>query len=623
MRATVGQYADIASHIAEDIKLLRKAGIRLTFLFDGALPANKHATRLRRYRNYVDRTVTTMANISQINNANRGDSAESGVQYWGDLYLIPPLMLEVCFQTLQQIGCDPIVCEAEADELVAQAAHEYSGYVVSKDSDMHIYPRTGKGYIPLDELTISCQGKKCNVSASVYRPQLLSELLHVKLDMMPIIGVLLGNDYLDYQLVRGPITDWCAEQGFRCKNNMSNWPRFVAEFLRRIVPDNIAADKVIELVTENLKDLMARNGATEAQLGNLETAILESVRQYDPLSPYLPRTPEQATKTKETLDLKRKSRHLTNLAATNEFWTNIFIEDLEKASSWKVSRLLRQYLYTLVLHDRQDDESPRVTEYIREKRHIHTEPVQGLWPQEFAENPTSIIQQDAVTRRKILLQMHFAVNEQVQQRLNQLDANLQPLVLCLRYFIHQTARATDDRLKDYEIVGLLTGCIRSLAPILGKTAKVPELLPRSNPPPLKKRNIHITTQFQTVILCSHLLAQALCLPFWDKDALLTQVYDGLHVHACLNLARRGVSAERILKDFGSHVQDVFDSCYSATMYGLKGDVEYSDCIEDAKRTRRKRCSNAGSQSSKKATMQTSRGGPNMFDILSFGCNFDG
>lgn len=574
-----------------------------------------------------------MANLSQINDANRGDSAQSGVQYWGDLYLIPPLMLEVCFQTLQQIGCDPIVCKEEADGLVARMAHEYSGYAVSKDSDMHIYPRTGKGYIPLDELSIIRQGNKCTVSASIYQPAILSAFLHVKLDMMPLLGVLLGNDYLDHQLVRGPVTDWCTDQGFRCKNNMSNWPRFVAEFLRRTIPDDTDDDKVIQLVTESLKSLIAKNGATEAQLDIVESAILGSVRQYDPLSPYLPPSAQQI-ETKEILDLKRKSRHLTNLSAANEFWTNIFIEDLDKASSWKVSRYLRQCLYTLVLQDQQAVQ-PAVTEYIREKHHIRTENVQGLSRKIFLElagNPDLTIKQllrDTAAKRRILLQMHFAADKEVQRRVDQLDTRLQPLVLCLRYFIHQTAHPPGDyvetRLKDYEVLGLLTGCIRSLAAaaVVGKTAREPEARPR---PPLKKRSIHITTQFQSVILCSHLLAQVLGIPHWDQDALLTQVYDGLHVHTCLNLARRGVSAERILRDVDSHAKRMYDLCYSATVYGLKDDIEYSNCIEDTndfKSTRRKRANNPVCHSSKKATMQSSRNGANMFDILSFGCNFDG
>jgi len=78
--------------------------------------------------------------------------------------LIPPLVMEVTLQTLRSLGVDLMVCDGEADGLVAQLAMEKSldedvdeAYAVSKDSGKADVADRGGTYNPKSapSLTIS------------------------------------------------------------------------------------------------------------------------------------------------------------------------------------------------------------------------------------------------------------------------------------------------------------------------------------------------------------------------------------------------------------------------------------------------------------------------------------
>ncbi|KAI9320861.1 PIN domain-like protein, partial [Dichotomocladium elegans] len=223
-----GQYSAIARTIRHDLLILQRAGIELTFVFDGAVPQDKQKTRLHRYATYIERGATTLSNLDNIN-ASLRRSASNEPQIPNELFLLPPLMLDVCIQTLREMGIRVIICTGEADGHVVNMAHNQDGYVLSKDSDMHVYPHSGKGYIPLNTLSISNDA----VTATVYHPRALASLLNLDVALLPLFGTLLGNDYLDAKLVRMPIIEWCSERGFQCRSKTAFWPKFVAEFLHK------------------------------------------------------------------------------------------------------------------------------------------------------------------------------------------------------------------------------------------------------------------------------------------------------------------------------------------------------------------------------------------------------
>lgn len=72
---------------------------------------------------------------------NGNSSGGSGGNRSSSQFLIPPLVMEVTLQTLRSLGVEFMVCDGEADGLVAQLAMEKSmesdvdeAYAVSKDS---------------------------------------------------------------------------------------------------------------------------------------------------------------------------------------------------------------------------------------------------------------------------------------------------------------------------------------------------------------------------------------------------------------------------------------------------------------------------------------------------------
>ncbi|KAL0075837.1 PIN domain-like protein, partial [Phycomyces blakesleeanus] len=284
-----GQYIIIADLVRSHVIALRQARITPVFLFDGALPQDKEATRIKRYRNYIEKVVSTFNSLKQINDSNKTgeENPEDAIQYWGDLYLIPPLTLEVVVQTLRELDVEVIMCRGEADGMVAELAEERDGYVVSKDSDMHVYPHLGKGYLPLDLFSI---GKDPIVSGTLYQPQVLASFLRIDTSMLPLFGTLLGNDYFDIQMVRYPIMEWCSAHGFGLKSQSSaQWPKYVAEFLRTIVPKNGIDKEVIGAVVKELKPIILASSMNQRQekADGLEQAIICSIERYDSTSPLI------------------------------------------------------------------------------------------------------------------------------------------------------------------------------------------------------------------------------------------------------------------------------------------------------------------------------------------------
>ncbi|KAI7868516.1 PIN domain-like protein, partial [Spinellus fusiger] len=280
-----GNYSLMAELVRSHTKALRQANITPIFLFDGALPEDKKTTRVKRYKNYIDKVASVDSNIRQISKSNQDSvSPEDSLQYWGEFYLIPPLTLEVVVQTLRELEVQVIICRDEADGDVVTMAQEKNAYVVSKDSDMYVYPHAGMGYLPLDLLSIGTQ-----VQATVYQPHVLAGFLKLSPFILPLLGTLLGNDYFDIQVVRYPIMEWCTSHGFTLKSQSSaQWPKYVAEFLRTVT-EKIALDNVVRVVVETLTPILLDSSMHQRQerADRLENDIIHSICRYDTASPLI------------------------------------------------------------------------------------------------------------------------------------------------------------------------------------------------------------------------------------------------------------------------------------------------------------------------------------------------
>ena len=168
-------------------------------------------------------------------------------------------MVEACAIALCKLGVEVILWKMSRHGEVVHQAKKYGGYVVSKDSDMHIYPDVGKGYIPLDSLQITPDG----MSATSYCPQDLASFLDLRTSLLPLFGTLLGNDYLDVSVTKPPITKWCTLAGYSCKIQGSrNWPKYVAEFLHKTA-FGMNDEDVIVAVAKELRPILLSLGGYE------------------------------------------------------------------------------------------------------------------------------------------------------------------------------------------------------------------------------------------------------------------------------------------------------------------------------------------------------------------------
>ncbi|ORZ24434.1 hypothetical protein BCR42DRAFT_342717 [Absidia repens] len=606
-----GQYRYMAQVIQHTITALKQAGFALTFLFDGALPQDKENTRIKRYKDYVERTVLTMENLSPINAANKKQSTAfllEGPQYRNDLYVIPPMTLEVCIQTLYELSVPVYICSGEADSVVAQYAEETCGYIVSKDSDMLVYPRCGKGYIPLDTLSVPSFNDLAttatletttdiSIYAIVYQPQNLASLLRLDLHMLPLFGTLMGNDYMNIQVIKYPIMAWCSENAKASGHQLgsSQWPKCVAEFIRLMDQRSAAPGKyssIISTIVSELEPVILGTNMSKKKekVNTLAQNITDSVQRYifEDLSAS---TPTQSPNTTSTtlsrhMSTHQYSRHVLDLWATQSFWGSIFLEDLQQESSWCVSRSLRQAMYRLGGMD-------QINEYVREKHHLTHHVISA------ANDLTLNSNMNFKQRQRLFLQLHHTSTPLIDTLINTVASPLRPLIVCLRYFIQQCIN-TGNPLADHEVVAILVASMIDLVPTvmpkefnesdgppyltaLGSaifTNKTSSSAPTTanngqeteelKIPSLKKRSIQLASQWQHTLLSSQYLSQVLLSTGQDtqgiwqhlqQSGVLASMYNGLVMHTCLQMGRLGASMGRMMLGASTKWMFLFGTLY--------------------------------------------------------------
>ncbi|KAF9297831.1 hypothetical protein BGZ74_009629 [Mortierella antarctica] len=328
-----GQYSAFANHLTAHVQALENAGFRLHFLFDGPLPMQKLQTRLTRDTEKI-RKVTRVVNdlehyyhgysgmpgashslydqpqqhlASGITGVSNSGAAGRGAGRSNSQFLIPPLVMDVTLQTLRSLGVELMVCDGEADGLVAQLAMEKSldptieeAYAVSKDSDYFIY-NTGSsskgGYIPLDSLFVQVdpESQETTVSATVYSQSAIAEHLGIRPEFLPLFASLTGNDYLRPEVFEDQIAKALAaatgQQLSSASNTNHTRIRATASFLKEYGagPANVtkdsaveanskSVDQILERILDDRRTLYATEG--EERLQELRSLLEESMCQY-------------------------------------------------------------------------------------------------------------------------------------------------------------------------------------------------------------------------------------------------------------------------------------------------------------------------------------------------------
>lgn len=490
-----GNYAKIAQIVTETIAQLKVAGIEPVFLFDGALPEDKISTRKNRKNNSIKSCTLVMTQLDQINR---------GLVYVDpSLFLISPWTLEVVIQILRDLQVRLQVCDFEADGELVRLAEKENGYVVSKDSDMFVYPRIGKGYIPLDSLRVNKP-----VTAQVFHPDRLARLLKLDTGDLPLLGALMGNDYMEKKIWRSVIEDWNFQRGMIKRQ----WPMTVAEFINQ--------QKNGQLIQNIVRF------APSKKRPELESGLLNAIDKYNIES-----------MSDKTTVCEGLSRLLTDVIMNQTLWTGIFLEDIRKESSWNISQELRQAIYEIQREKLQLEEY-KVTEYIRTKQHLDAVKI--------SSRKRTGEDWDWFT------ELHYSKNI---TNLSEKPSGLCYLILCLRYMIHQCSSKVEP-LADHEVIAITLSTLRCLAPCLGfEESRTPQL---EETPALSRRSIHLSAQYQAVVHSSYLLSQMLDIQI---QAPLVHLYNGPYFHYCLERTRDGDSLGSLLSDTSSEFKTLFTYAY--------------------------------------------------------------
>ncbi|KAF9916253.1 Protein asteroid 1 [Lobosporangium transversale] len=495
-----GQYSSFVSLLIAHISALTACGFRLQFLFDGPLPLQKLQTRLNRDTEKIHKMSRVMNDLEHYHASglyNRGvggnesndtllsshglaaahslagiglasasapgtSGARTGSRSSSN-FLIPPLVMEVTLQTLRSLDVDLLVCEGEADGLVAQLAMEKSmdegveeAYAVSKDSDYFIYntgSSTKGGYIPLDTFYTSKnpETSAITITATVYSQSVIANHLGIRPEFLPLFASLTGNDYLRPDVFEGQIAKSLASATGQKLSTASNTNhariKATAGFLKQygagfdgtkgspipaipradndFVFSKEQTDKVMERILEDRIHLYPAE--TSERRHELRSLLKESIQQYvpiiqsntgtlfSPLSSSFASTPSSEVmfhKIKDAFRTGQFSFKLMDVVCNKMFWCTPFLEDVNRESAWLVSREMRRWVYGILAcslfsklgsdHDDKDEKGSLldVVEYVRRGDHLSAEIVTGVSSLELDEMLRTAQAKEAIRKTK-------------------------------------------------------------------------------------------------------------------------------------------------------------------------------------------------------------------------------
>ncbi|KAI8604477.1 hypothetical protein EDD21DRAFT_333178, partial [Dissophora ornata] len=422
-----GQYSSFVTLLTAHIRALQSCGFHLKVLFDGPLPLQKLRTRVNRDTEKIHKMNKVVGDLEHYRVLRGAGSRISSH------FLIPPLVMEVTLQTLRSLGVDLMVCDGEADGLVAQLATEKSldegvdeAYAISKDSDYFIYntgSSTKGGYIPLDNLFVSTNpiSHTTTITVTVYSQSAISDHLGIQPRFLPLFASLTGNDYLRPDVFEDQIAKSLASATGQRLSAASNTNhariRATAGFLKEYGAGSgsksdpeakLHVMNVMNRILEDRKELYPSEGDEKRE--GLRSALEESIEQYSPsitssesnltTAGLLSNTSTTGLdKIKEALRSGQFSFKLMDVVCNRMFWCTPFLEDTDRESAWLVSREMRRWIYGILARnlnidktgaqweagqkegkkdsDGDDESALDVVEYVRRGDHLSAEIITG------------------------------------------------------------------------------------------------------------------------------------------------------------------------------------------------------------------------------------------------------
>ncbi|CAH1270174.1 ASTE1 [Branchiostoma lanceolatum] len=192
-----GEYEQFSNLIKLFFNNLRTCHVEPYVIYDGAYESNDH------------KFVTT------LDRSKRRILLSETIARDGPGHLLPALASATFKQVVSSLGVRCAQCDYEADREVVMLANSWNCPVISVDSDFFIF-NIRAGYIPLNHLywRSVCKGKtgdqESDAGSQNKGPYLRAQVYTVdnfcssfdglQVEMLPLLGTLLGNDYLPVTL---------------------------------------------------------------------------------------------------------------------------------------------------------------------------------------------------------------------------------------------------------------------------------------------------------------------------------------------------------------------------------------------------------------------------------------
>ncbi|KAF5345284.1 hypothetical protein D9758_008419 [Tetrapyrgos nigripes] len=237
-----GEYRDFGRLVTSVVQAWLHLGFKLSFVFDGPIPAIKFSTLISR---------TTKSNIEpSLLFFRTSPVSRSTPRFLNESRIIPPLSYSTTISALKALENDSVTlhfADEEGDPYAVELAGKLGAYVVGNDSDFVVLNTDGyMGFVPLDEMVWSAvvpedesvageesgesqwqeyrapkARKKTNkdprfgrgiippeetpgltLSFTVYNPNVLAAHLKIPVSLLPLLGALLGNDFSNQSAVK-------------------------------------------------------------------------------------------------------------------------------------------------------------------------------------------------------------------------------------------------------------------------------------------------------------------------------------------------------------------------------------------------------------------------------------
>lgn len=249
-----GDYDIMAKVYVDFINWLIKCNVIPVFVFDGA---------------YEQRKIETiMSRMSQrIQSYGQPIKTNDCMPYFGS---------DILFDILNDMDIPLINCDFEADAEIVALAKLLNCPVISRDSDFYV---NTVPYIPLDLIIFDFQS--CFINCQLYRVEkLLTEFGGLKLEFLPLVAVLLGNDYIKqdtfaFLLKLNPGTFNC---GLKLKR--------ITEWLRKQTDVNRAVDIMIFNLHRSKDYIKKQIKIIINDYKHIDSKYLSFLLQYNKMSKY-------------------------------------------------------------------------------------------------------------------------------------------------------------------------------------------------------------------------------------------------------------------------------------------------------------------------------------------------